>query len=266
VISALPETRLSSFHHSVKHTLPHLLTLLLHPPANFPSPGTRLLVLTNLHTLLETSNPRNTTLSPATKPDIQKWAAGRRYALLGSIVSALNRLAASHGLAVLVTTGCATRMRSEFGAPGAPLGLVPGVGGSEWETGIWARAAVLRDFGGRFVGVSKARGAAVAAGAAGLGAVVSFAIGEGGVAIEDVSRQQEQIGSDEARKALTLSPVRGRKRALEEIADSDDDEEADEYGGWAGLEEDALAGVEGDVAESAPDNDKPAVPPTIVID
>jgi hypothetical protein len=147
-------------------------------------------------------------------------------------------------------------MRSEFGAPGAPLGLVPGVGGSEWETGIWARAAVLRDFGGRFVGVSKARGAAV----------VSFAIGEGGVAIEDVRRQQEHAASDDARKALTLSPVRGRKRALEEIADSDDDEEADEYGGWAGLEEDALAGVEGDVAETAPENDKPAVPPTIVID
>jgi hypothetical protein len=157
-------------------------------------------------------------------------------------------------------------MRSEFGAPGAPLGLVPGVGGSEWETGIWARAAVLRDFAGRFVGVSKARGAAVAAGAAGLGTIISFAIGEGGVAIEDVRRQQEHVASDEARKALTLSPVRGRKRALEEIADSDDDEEADEYGGWAGLEEDALAGVEGDVAETAPDNVKPAVPPTIVID
>jgi hypothetical protein len=267
VLSALPEARLSSFHHSVKHTLPHLLTLLLHPPATFPPPGTRLLVLTNLHTLLETSNPRNTTLSPATKPDIQKWAASRRYALLGSIVSALNRLAASYGLAVLVTTGCATRMRSEFGAPGAPLGLVPGVGGSEWETGIWARAAVLRDFGGRFVGVSKARGAAVAAGAAGLGTIIGFAIGEGGVAIEDVRRQQEHAASDDARKALTLSPARGRKRALEEIADSDDDEEADEYGGWAGLEEDALAGVEGDVAETAPDNnEKPAVPPTIVID
>jgi hypothetical protein len=206
-------------------------------------------------------------LSPATKPDIQKWAASRRYALLGSIVSALNRLAASYGLAVLVTTGCATRMRSEFGAPGAPLGLVPGVGGSEWETGIWARAAVLRDFGGRFVGVSKARGAAVAAGAAGLGTIIGFAIGEGGVAIEDVRRQQEHAASDDARKALTLSPSRGRKRALEEIADSDDDEEADEYGGWAGLEEDALAGVEGDVAETAPDNnEKPAVPPTIVID
>jgi hypothetical protein len=82
-----------------------------------------------------------------------------------------------------------------------------------------------------------------------------------------VRRQQEHAASDDARKALTLSPVRGRKRALEEIADSDDDEEADEYGGWAGLEEDALAGVEGDVAETAPDfNDKPAVPPTIVID
>jgi hypothetical protein len=266
VLVTLPQASLSSFHQATKHSLPHLLTLLLHPPSNFPPPGTRLLVLTNLHTLLETSNPRNTSFSPATKPDIQRWAASRRYALLGSIVSALNRLAASHALAVLVTTGCATRMRSEFGAPGAPLGLVPGVGGSEWETGIWARAAVLRDFGGRFVGVSKARGAAIPAGAAGLGTIVGFDIGEGGMAIEDTGRQQDYAASDDARKALTLSPARGRKRALEEIADSDDEEEADEYGGWAGLEEDALAGVEGDAAENVPDNETPAAPATIVID
>lgn len=254
--------------------MPHLLALLLHPPSTFPPPGTRLLVLTNLHTLLETSNPRNATFSPAIKPDIQKWAANRRYALLGSIISALNRLAASHGLAVLVTTGCATRMRSEFGAPGAPLGLVPGVGGSEWETGIWARAAVLRDFGGRFIGVSKARGTAVAPGAAGLGTVVAFDIGEGGVAMEDSRKQQDHAASEDARKPVTLSPFRGRKRALEEIADSDDDEEADEYGGWAGLEEDALAGVDGmggdatdaDAADNETTTSNTKVPPTIVID
>lgn len=272
VLNTLPEAHVSSFHQSTKHTLPHLLALLLHPPTNFPPPETRLLVLTNLHTLLETSNPRNASFSPATKSDIQKWAASRRYALLGSIVSALNRLAVSHNIAVLVTTGCATRMRSEFGAPGAPLGLVPGVGGSEWESGIWARAAVLRDFGGRFVGVSKARGAAVAAGAAGLGTVVSFAIGEGGVLMADVRAQQEHAANENARKAMTLSPVRGRKRALEEIADSDDDEEADEYGGWAGLEEDALAGVEGvgdDAADAGTDNNTTstnAAPATIIID
>lgn len=164
-------------------------------------------------------------------------------------------------------------MRSEFGAPGAPLGLVPGVGGSEWETGVWARAAVLRDFGGRFVGVSKARGTAVAPGAAGLGTVVAFDIGEGGVATKDGRRQQDIAASEDARKAVTLSPVRGRKRALEEIADSDDDEEADEYGGWAGLEDDALAGVDGVGGEAVdadgPDNESTSntnAPPTIVID
>jgi hypothetical protein len=126
----------------------------------------------------------------------------------------------------------------------------------------------LRDFGGRFVGVSKARGAAVAAGAAGLGTVVSFAIGEGGVAMADVRAQQEHAVTEDARKAMTLSPVRGRKRALEEIADSDDDEEADEYGGWAGLEEDALAGVEGvgdDATDAGTDNTN-AAPATIIID
>lgn len=135
-------------------------------------------------------------------------------------------------------------MRSEFGAPGAPLGLVPGVGGSEWESGIWSRAAVLRDFGGRFVGVSKVRGTFIATGDVGLGTLVGFAIGEGGVAITDERRQREPVMDQEAVKTLTLSPVRGRKRAFEEIADSDEDEEADEYGGWVGLEHDSLPGAD----------------------
>jgi hypothetical protein len=130
----------------------------------------------------------------------------------------------------------------------------------------------LRDFGGRFVGVSKARGAAVAAGAAGLGTVVSFAIGEGGVAMADVRAQQEHAVNEETRKAMALSPIRGRKRALEEIADSDDDEEADEYGAWAGLEEDALAGVENvgdEAADDGTDNNTTsnnAAAATIIID
>jgi hypothetical protein len=234
----------------MKHTLPHLLAFLLHPPDTFPPPKTRLLILTNLNTLLETSNPRNTSFSPAIKPDVQKWAASRRYALLGSIVSALNRLAARHDIAVVVTTGCATKMRSEFGAPGAPLGLVPGVGGSEWESGIWARAAVLRDFGGRVVGISKIRGTAVASGEVGLGTAVGFAIGEGGVAVADERRRQERAANEEAVKKVTLSPVRGRKRALEEIADSDEDEEVDEYGGWVGLEDDSLVAADSTEGDS----------------
>ena len=120
--------------------------------------------------------------------------------------------------------------------------------------------------------MSKVRGAAVAAGTTGLGTVVGFTVGEGGLAIADVRRQQEHAAIEDARKALTLSPVRGRKRALEEIADSDDDEEADEYGGWAGLEEDALAGVEGvgdDATEAGTNNNTTSInvaPATIVID
>ena len=160
-------------------------------------------------------------------------------------------------------------MRSEFGAPGAPLGLVPGVGGSEWETGIWARVAVLRDFSGRFVGISKVRGTAVATGEVGLGTIVPFAIGEGGLAVTDERRQQERALNEQAAKKLTLSPVRGRKRALEEIADSDEDEEADEYGGWMGLEDDSLVGAEATDGPEKADEVEPSTNDgnvTIVID
>jgi hypothetical protein len=69
------------------------------------------------------------------------------------------------------------------------------------------------------------------------------------VAIADERRRQERVANEEAVKKITLSPVRGRKRALEEIADSDEDEEVDEYGGWVGLEDDSLAGADGDGPE-----------------
>ncbi|KAK6432526.1 hypothetical protein LTR95_011304 [Oleoguttula sp. CCFEE 5521] len=218
-------------------TLPHLLALLLHPPPTFPSSHTTLLILPNLHHLLESSHPRNPTFSASTPAATQKWAASRRYAILGTLVTALNRLAVLHSIAILVTTGCATRQR-----PGMPLGLVPGVGGGEWEAGVWSRAVVCRDFGVRVAGVQKARGSAVAAGARGLKIVSDFTVDGHGKAVPVNS--QPDADAEGAATTANPSPARvlpvalPRKRAFDEIADSDDEEGEDEYGGWADVEDD----------------------------
>ncbi|KAK6440257.1 hypothetical protein LTR95_003522 [Oleoguttula sp. CCFEE 5521] len=224
-------------------TLPHLLALLLHPPQSFPPSHTTLLILPNLHHLLESSHPRNPTFPAATPVATQKWAASRRYAVLGTLVTALNRLAVMHNIAVLVTTGCATRQR-----PGMPLGLVPGVGGGEWEAGVWSRLVVCRDFGVRVAGVQKARGSAVAAGVHGLGIVVGFTLDENGRA--GPIKGQPDAAAERAAKTVDPSPVRvlplalPRKRAFDEIADSDDEEGVDEYGGWADVEDDVTLVVD----------------------
>ncbi|OQO05432.1 hypothetical protein B0A48_09201 [Cryoendolithus antarcticus] len=222
-------------------TLPHLLALLLHPPSTFPPPHITLLVLPNLHHLLESSHPRNPTFPAATPVATQKWAASRRYAILGTLITALNRVAVMHNIAVLAITGCATRQR-----PGMPLGLVPGVGGGEWEAGVWNRVVVYRDFGVRVAGVQKGRGSAVAAGMHGLGTVAGFTVdGSGGaVPLEASTGEPSEGGAKVPGVTLHPSPVRGlpialpRKRAFDEIADSDDEEGVDEYGGWADVEDD----------------------------
>ncbi|OQO02545.1 hypothetical protein B0A48_12072 [Cryoendolithus antarcticus] len=145
--------------------------------------------------------------------------------------------AISKPIAILVTTGCATRQR-----PGMPLGLVPGVGGGEWEAGVWGRVVVCRDFGVRVAGVQKARGSAVAAGARGLENVSDFTVDGHGKAVPVNS--QPDADAEGAAKAANPSPARvlpvalPRKRAFDEIADSDDEEGVDEYGGWADVEED----------------------------
>lgn len=114
--------------------------------------------------------------------------------------------------------------------------MVPGVGGREWEAGVWGRAVVGREVGvpGRWVLVEKVGGVA-------RGGVVGFEVGEGGVAVR-VEREKGETGGNEAMAAAVVtSPVRGRKRAAEEIADSDEEEE--EFEGWV---EEAFDAVEGD--------------------
>lgn len=250
-------------HHSAR-TLSHLLALILHSPTTFPRQGTTLLVIEDLQTLIDLDYPRMP-FGNASRSDQQKWQATRRYAVLGSLVTALGKLAVMHDMAVLVTTGCASRPRHDSGL-GAALG--PGVGGSEWESGIWSRTVLFRDFNGRFAGVQKCNGRNLTPldPVGDIRNVTGFEISAGGWLKEqviDLTSSAPRANTRQPSKVAS-SPVNAvRKRNYEEIADSDED--ADEYG-WAEKDEDAITGgglvdehkpANVDAETNAPDDNQP---------
>ena len=217
-------------------TLSHLLAMTLHPRPSFLPPKTGLLVVDGLNTLVDLDYPRFQ-FATSTKTEQQKWQAGRRYAVLGALVSAINKLAVLNNFAVIVTTGCATRMRSDSGLGAA---LVPGLGGAEWEGGTWNRLVVFRDFGGRFIGVQKRQGKSfISREEVGeVGRVFGFSITADGAVNE---LPDSNLGGDGPTQRVKPrpSPVRPRKRTFDEVADSDG-EDVDEYG-WAGTDDDVVA-------------------------
>ncbi|KXT15662.1 hypothetical protein AC579_6120 [Pseudocercospora musae] len=231
-----------AFHYLSIATLSHLLALILHPPPSFPLHRTTLLVLDDLNSLVDLDYPR-LPFNNGNRTEQQKWQAGRRYAVLGSLIKALNKLAAVHNLAVIVTTGCSSRMRTDEGLLAA---IGPGIGGAEWDNGIWSRTVVFRDFHGRFAGVQKCQGRNLTP-LDPVGDVrnpIGFAIAEHGLVEEryvqvDLISSSPSTSSVQQRTAGVQAAKAARKRAYEEIADSED-EDLDEYG-WADDDEEVLA-------------------------
>ncbi|SMR52448.1 unnamed protein product [Zymoseptoria tritici ST99CH_3D1] len=236
----------SSFHYASLPTLSHLLSLTQRPPSSFPPRSTSLLIVDNLSTLLDLDYPR--TNNPTNATPAQKWAASRRYAVLASLITSLQRLAAVNHISVLVTTSCAARMR-----PGTNMGaaLAPGVGGSEWEAGIWSRIVMLQDFDGRVVGLQKVGGVNIwpLDPVGGIGGVIGVEIDAEGRILERVVDLTDMEGQSSSPVVVVAPPpvkadaVQGasRKRAFVEIEDSE--EEGDEYG-WGDEDDAAIVGAE----------------------
>ncbi|KAK3626296.1 hypothetical protein LTR56_019873 [Elasticomyces elasticus] len=215
-------------------TLSHLLAMVLHSQPDFPPSGTTTMMIRGLNTLIDIDYPR-ILFASAGKSTQQKWQAGRRYAVLGSLIAGLNKLAVLNNVAIVATTGCASRTRSDSGLGSA---LVPGIGGAEWDGGVWNRLVVFRDFHCRFVGVQKSQGRTL---------IGRQEIGETGKIVAfDVERDRSvrqqgplsSLPSEGLRKSISRSPAKPRKRYIDEVADSEG-EDADEYG-WAETDEDAL--------------------------
>ena len=234
---------LENLHRLSAPTLTHLLTLVLNPPSNLLAEDTALLVIDNLNTLVDLDYPRAQAVG-SNRTDAQKWQANRRYAVLGLLVTGLNKLAAVNNLTVVATTGCAMRTRPDSGLGGA---LAPGIGGAEWDAGIWNRLVVFRDFAGRFAGVQKCGGKSLIPREeiGEPGRIIGFDIDAGSSALRERQPGQAASGAPQQAKVHS-SPVKSRKRYFDEVADSDDE---DEYGWGEGDEEvfaaDTLASAAG---------------------
>jgi hypothetical protein len=129
------------FKHYAVPTLPHLLALLLHPPPSFPPRDCSLIVIDSISTLIENAYQKSHDGRPVKKTDAAKWAAGRKYAVMGEIISKLGRMAAVNNAVVLLTSHTMTRIRSGLGAL-----LLPAISGTEWENGISTQLVLFRDW------------------------------------------------------------------------------------------------------------------------
>jgi len=129
------------FKHYTIPTLPHLLALFLHPMPQFPPAGTSLIIIESISTLFDNAYHRNHYDRTRAQTDAQKWAAGRKFAVIGELMTKLARLATINNIAILLTSQTITRMRSGQGAL-----LLPAISGSEWDNGVYTQLVLFRDW------------------------------------------------------------------------------------------------------------------------
>lgn len=177
------------------------------------------MVIDQLSSLVDLEYPRQSTFTTATDSDTRKWRAGRRAAVLGSLVTYLNQLAITQNMAIIVINGCAISARSRSG--GQTAAFVSAVGGLEWETGTWCRLALFRDFNGHFAALQRSRGSNVPASAF-LEHLAHFTINDDGLAV-DATAEKTSDEVEPVSRCPAVHDVSIKKRKREEIAASDDD-------------------------------------------
>ncbi|KAK3672094.1 hypothetical protein LTR78_008064 [Recurvomyces mirabilis] len=231
----------NDFRSFTNSTLSHFLALILHTSQTLTPDGISLIVIDGINTLLDIDYPR-TLFASSNRTEQQKWQAGRRYAILGTIISALNKLAVINSIAVVVTTGCGSRMRTDSGLGSS---LVPGLGGAEWDGRVWNRMVVFRDFGSRFIGLQRCQGRSLISREeiGEVGKLFPFDIDHNGLLQQSASASI----TDGLEAKIISSPIKPRKRTFDEVADSEG-EDVDEYG-WADIDDDAVA-VQGAVGNT----------------
>lgn len=138
---------LGRFHHLLAPTLPHLIALLIHSTATFPPEGATLLVVDSVSTpfiqAFARSNRHIEDRASGKKGDAAQWASGRRWAVMGDLISALGKLAATRNIAIVLTSQTTTKMKMENAAL-----LQAAMLGTAWDSGISSRILLYRDWQG----------------------------------------------------------------------------------------------------------------------
>ncbi|OIW32197.1 P-loop containing nucleoside triphosphate hydrolase protein [Coniochaeta ligniaria NRRL 30616] len=204
-------------------SLPHFIALLCRPTESSVPPGTSLIVIDSLSALLNHSFPRVPDQKAGNSASRGPNSSARRLQVLQHIISALQKLAATRDLAIVVLTQCASKMQAERGAS-----LVPAINASVWDQGIPTRLVLYRDWvmhegkplGLHFAGIQKVNGKNDNAA---IRDIVAFRVESTGLIVASI---------DSSESARIQSHGTVLKRKLQdtdfEVGDSDDED----YG-WA---------------------------------
>jgi hypothetical protein len=129
------------FHHYTVADLAHLLALFAYPASDFTDDTTALIVIDSISTPFDTAYSRPGDGRFKKQSELAKWAASRKYAVMGDLITRLQKMATLNNLVVLLTQQ--TRMRIRTGAGAL---LLPALSGVEWENGISTQLVLFRDF------------------------------------------------------------------------------------------------------------------------
>lgn len=147
-----------NFTHFACRSLPHLVALLARPATITRTSSTALVVIDSLSALINHAFPKvpdgRKTKVPGKGAENRPTLSGhvadehpgpslpaRRLQALQYIVSALQKLAATRGCAVVVLSQCATKMQTER----SPT-LIPSINAGVWEQGVSTRLVLFRDW------------------------------------------------------------------------------------------------------------------------
>ncbi|KAL8302376.1 hypothetical protein RB597_002636 [Gaeumannomyces tritici] len=227
-------TRLDdNFVHYTCPTLPHLIALLCRPRVGCIPHNTSLVVVDSLSILVNHAFPRIADSKPITLKNGTKVPsqAAKRQQTLQYVAGALQKLAATRNLAVVVLSQCVTRMQAGISERGA-ASLIPAVNASAWEEGVSTRVVLFRDWSmqngtataARFAAALKINGKRVEDEDVRLAA---FDIGTAGLIPVTLDHGSAQ---DTASLTFAAQPKRRRGDGEVEIADSDDDGDDEDYG------------------------------------
>jgi RecA/RadA recombinase len=127
-------------------TLPRLLTLFLHHTAVFPPPQAAMVVVDDFSNLVHGSFPKGkgrvaTATAISTREKQAQKAAGRKWAVLADLATAMSRMAVVHHVAIVVINQTATILTK-----GEKAKLRPALVSPPWNSAVQNRILVYRDF------------------------------------------------------------------------------------------------------------------------
>ncbi|GFF57701.1 DNA repair protein rhp55 [Aspergillus udagawae] len=249
--SDTPEQLMDNLVYFRAQSLPHMLALLLHPPQRFPPENTKLLVVDSVSgpfpSYFLSPSEMKSRLSQAKITDKSQvhWLMNRKWNVTSELANQLMKLAASRRLAVLLINQTHTKIK---GLPRATLS--PLLAGGAWENSVYTRIVLYRDLPAvedeesemasrsvRYAEVLKRDGKALPVRSDEN--IVPFTIDSGSLRRTDPTQPSRAVPQQPVDQTFRAG---GRKRKVDEIADSQDEDDSDDDFGWVDGDDAGLVG------------------------